>query len=294
MSGFEKTNRLAIIITSSEHEQILSIPSIENLTGVSQADEIYKHLLEWGLYEKISSLRCDTTNSNLGTFNGAAVILEHKLNRMILYVPCRHHIFEVVLHGDFDSKMAPSKSPDVPIFKRFQLLRSTIDQTKFKTVFQDKQLMKNLESDCLSIISFVEEILENPNLQPQDDYREFLSLTLVFLEKVDGKVVFSPLGAFHLSIHHDGCHMLFRYSSRIYLFADQFTSEKSERKKIRELCLFIIKIYVEASYIAPKTVKIPNHDLNFMKKLMQCKSIDRAISQAAVEKMPNHLWYLSP
>ena len=57
------------------------------------------------------------------------------------------------------------------------------------------------------------------------------------------------------------------------------------RLKIRDMCLFNVKIYVEAWYATPKTVEVPNHDLNFMKKLMKYKHINKSISQAAAENI---------
>ena len=53
---------------------------------------------------------------------------------------------------------------------------SKIDQKKLKAVVHDKQLMKHFESDRLIFISFVEKILENPNLEPQDDYKGNFSM----------------------------------------------------------------------------------------------------------------------
>ncbi|CAH0389126.1 unnamed protein product [Bemisia tabaci] len=99
--GPDKCDRLAIIITSGDIEQILSIPEVLSSTGRDQADAIFEHLVDWNLDGKFQALCCDTTNSNLGRFKRAAVLLEQKLGRDIEYFPCRHHIFEIDLKGVF-------------------------------------------------------------------------------------------------------------------------------------------------------------------------------------------------
>jgi hypothetical protein len=78
ITGKQLEERLPIIITSKDTEQILSIPNLPDSTGKSQAQAIYEALLEWDLLDKVTAFccDCDTTASNLGKFNGAASLLE--------------------------------------------------------------------------------------------------------------------------------------------------------------------------------------------------------------------------
>lgn len=53
--------------------------------------------------------------------SGAVVFLEQFLGRVLLYLACRHHIFELILRLVFETKTdLPTKSPNVPLFVRFQ------------------------------------------------------------------------------------------------------------------------------------------------------------------------------
>jgi len=77
-------------------------------------------LNDWCITENVQAFCCDTTASNTGRIRGACAPLENYLERNILYLPCRHHIYELVLKCVFDIKLCTTSGPDVPIFKRFQ------------------------------------------------------------------------------------------------------------------------------------------------------------------------------
>lgn len=102
----ELVDRLPVLLTSGNDEKLLGVPALENGTGISQAQAIYEVLEDWGLSHTVKALCCDTTASNLGHINGAAVLLEQRLEKYILFLPCRHHIFELVLKSVFDKKNA--------------------------------------------------------------------------------------------------------------------------------------------------------------------------------------------
>lgn len=75
--------------------------------------------VDWGIPNCIKALCCDTTAANLGSNKGAAVLLEQLLEKKLLYLPCRHHIFELILKDVFELKIPTTSGPDVPLFKRF-------------------------------------------------------------------------------------------------------------------------------------------------------------------------------
>jgi hypothetical protein len=45
----------------------------------------------------------DTTSSNTGATNGAAVILERMLNKQLLHLACRHHVLELIAEAVFST-----------------------------------------------------------------------------------------------------------------------------------------------------------------------------------------------
>jgi hypothetical protein len=59
--------------------------------------------VKWDVTEDLVAMSFDTTSSNSGRKNGAAVLLEKLLGRNLLYLACRHHILELVVSKVFTS-----------------------------------------------------------------------------------------------------------------------------------------------------------------------------------------------
>lgn len=95
------------------------IPEIPTSSGEEQALAVYQSVEKWGITNKIQAICCDTTASNTGRINGACTNLEKLFNRDLLYLPCRHHIFELVLRSCFDLLMGPTSGPEMLLFKKY-------------------------------------------------------------------------------------------------------------------------------------------------------------------------------
>jgi len=118
--GKEKCDRLPVVVTALKTEQLLGVPHLSSGTGSEICSAVIDELENWGLLEKIQGFVFDTTASNSGRLNGACVLIEQKLGRNVLFLACRHHIFEIILQAVFiEAKFAPSSGPDIPLFKRF-------------------------------------------------------------------------------------------------------------------------------------------------------------------------------
>ena len=80
--------------------------------------------------------------------------LEAALGRELLWLPCRHHILERLLESVYRELMGPSSGPEDQIFKEFQTMWASIDQTKYST-FQDLAVTRRHLADCAdNIIKF--------------------------------------------------------------------------------------------------------------------------------------------
>ena len=86
---------------------------------------------KWGIEENIQALVFDTTVSNTGRINGACTKLGEIFERDLLYLPCRHHIYELELKNVFDTVMGTTSGPDVNIFNRFKASWPAINTTKY-------------------------------------------------------------------------------------------------------------------------------------------------------------------
>lgn len=225
----------------------------------------------------------------MGRLKGACVLLENYLERNILYLPCRHHIYELVLKSVFEAKLCITSGPDVPIFKRFQQFWGNIDQNKFKAGIMNDFVKTILNDVCDNVISFANNYLLLK--QPREDYREFLELIVIFLGGVPLRgISFRTPGV----IHHTRWMAKALYCLKIYIFRDQFSLTQREEMSITSICIIIVRLYVKAWFSVPLASNAPYQDLNFLKDLIKYQSVDKYISEVAVKKMCGHLWYLSP
>ena len=97
-------DRLPVLITRGNVEQLLGVQQVKAGPGRQQAIAVYELLNNWHLTGKVSC--CDKTESNSGRINSACILLEQLLERDLLYLPCRHHILEIILRSIFDEKQS--------------------------------------------------------------------------------------------------------------------------------------------------------------------------------------------
>lgn len=268
LTGSNKVERLPIVITQQGIEQFLGVPKLQSGTGKEIANAIHKVLEEWGLLHTIQAICFDTTSANTGKDNGAAVILERILKRSLLYLPCRHHIFELILKEVF-SKLLNSimVGPDVPIFKKFKDAWNSIDKDNFESGIKDENVTKHISiEEANEIIEFCKDQLKSK--QARDDYREFLELMILFLggqipktNKLAKDRKFAPPGP----VHHARWMAKAIYSLKIFLFREQFTLLQREKNGFRDVCIFLALLYIKAWYKCKSAVHAPQNDLNFIK-----------------------------
>lgn len=79
----------------------------------------------------------------------------------------------------------------------------------------------------------------------------------------------------------------------VYLFRGQFVLTDQEENGLRDVCIFLALLYVEAWYTCKSGVSAPNNDLNFIKKAFAYEAIDKNVSNLALKKISLQLWYLS-
>ena len=82
------------------------------------------------------------------------------------------------------------------------------------------------------------------------------------------------------------------YSFKIYLFRDQFNLTVKEKNNLREFCLFCSLFYVKAWIICTKASDAAINDLLLFKQINQYKTVNKVVSNAAMNKFKSHLWYL--
>ncbi|CAH1102793.1 unnamed protein product [Psylliodes chrysocephalus] len=82
------------------------------------------------------------------------------------------------------------------------------------------------------------------------------------------------------------------YRLKIFMFRGQFSLSKREIGSLRQICTFIILIYVKVWSTCSVAIQASNNDLQLLKKLLFCPEIQLPVLQKALKKLSAHLWYL--
>lgn len=146
----------------------------------------------------------------------------------------------------------------------------------------------NTDSLYYFFIEFAQNQLND--FQPRDDYKELLELAIIFLGEVPKRGVhFRAPGGMHRArwTAKD------IYSLKIYLFRNQFKLPKQEESGIRQVCSFVVKIYIHSWSQSQSACSAPRNDLLLLKNLIEYENINKNISSCAMKQFLGHLWYLS-
>ncbi|XP_062551588.1 uncharacterized protein LOC134216805 [Armigeres subalbatus] len=274
----KQTEKIAVVTGMDGFDQIINSVFLQCGTGKAVAEAVFETLQCWNLDGVIIGKCYDTTNVNSGEKNGAAVILERMLGRKLLDLPCRHHIYELVLGTAYKTCFGRvTTSPDDMLFKSFRDEWDRLD----KSVYSGFPAGKIAETEKVNIVSFCNRMPLQTHIR--EDYAEFLELTLVCLD--DSKAVtFRRPGA----LHHARFMAKAIYSLKMYLFRDQFMPDC---EKLERFVLFVVLIYIRGWYKAPIATDAPLNDLKFMRALKNYD--DKELGQKTYQKFKKHLWYLS-
>ena len=91
--------------------QFIGAPVVVHGTGelLATASLLHCAFEMWEAKEEIIALVFDTTSSNTGIHQGAAVRIEEQLGRSLLWLTCRHHIAELHIKHPYDAVQGPTK-----------------------------------------------------------------------------------------------------------------------------------------------------------------------------------------
>ena len=292
--GKEAVDRMPVIISQQTGAQLLGIPKIQSGTGVAMAEAILQLLVEWNVADKIVGMSFDTTSTNTGHTNGACSLLEKSLGKRLLWLACDHHVYEIMLRTAFESKFGQSSAPTVPMFERFQKEWKNIDKTKYQPGVSDPIIRDSLKDVADDLIQFCKHNIKKEFVRA--DYKEILHLTLIFLgsdgknEEDDGDENVTFLDPGQTSQARWMSKLL--YVLKICLFRSEFSLSSHQADSIRDLAIFIVRIYVKTWTLCSIPTAAPRVALNFIKNVRAYEKIDKKLSLAVLDKMRRHLWYL--
>ena len=123
----------------------------------------------------------DTTSLNSRAEAGACKCLEDWLESPVLWLACRHHIYELHLKRIVQGVTGQTKDPGVALFRQLKSDWNSleIDYNNLNTL-DYTTLPEWMEKEARSVLAWAERELEK-NTWPREDYRELLRLSIMVL-----------------------------------------------------------------------------------------------------------------
>ena len=246
---------------------------------------------------RIIGLVFDTTSVNSGSIGGIAIRLQREFSHELAELACRHHIYEILCGEAGKLTYGDTKSPSNQIFTIICRIWNSLNKSQYD-ICDLRRVNRAMTSDISSTIEFCKLGIVNPDFTYRDDYKELLQLTVIYL---GGK--FESGFTFKAPSSRSNARWMSKviYTIKIALFRKQLTHVIDEDllKKICDLALFYCISYTTEWFKAPKPFDCASNDLNLFKKLTRLVSVKgisdfhRDIFTKVVQKLENHLWYLS-
>ncbi|XP_065678315.1 uncharacterized protein LOC136093333 [Hydra vulgaris] len=121
-SGIEhQLDRLAVSIRIDGQSELLGVPHLSSSTGETQKNTIIKLLHQFDIFDKLQGCVFDTTSVNTGNKKDVCIRLAAELDRPLLLLACRHHIYERhIIHCWNIYPSSKINGPDNPLFKKLK------------------------------------------------------------------------------------------------------------------------------------------------------------------------------
>ncbi|XP_074026395.1 uncharacterized protein isoform X1 [Leptinotarsa decemlineata] len=149
----KSVERLPVLLTAFGIEQLLGVPKMNSGTADNQKSVILSTLNEWGVIQYVGAMCFDTTAVNTGVHNGTCKAIEKSLGKDLIWLPCRHHIFEIILKSAFEVYWPVTSGPNVPMFGRFTKSWDEIDKTNYKSGIDIADIVSDQKNEISSLIT---------------------------------------------------------------------------------------------------------------------------------------------
>lgn len=279
-------DRLSILATSTTDGgiKLLGIPKLADGTGTAAANATLEQLHAWNSEDSVIGMCFDTTAANTGRKQGACTVLENRLGRNLLWLACRHHMFEVLLADVFKICFGPSTGPDILLFKRFREGWSRLNHHELKS--GEVPLIVATEN----VKSFIHEHL---NLEhPRDDYRELLTLSAVAVGIQTQRTRAMKPGAIHRARWM--AKAIYSLKMEILFVANETVMKltANELTAIRRFNRFVVLVYLQSWYTSRSVSDSPVNDIMLIQRLRAYD--DDQVKITGIAMMQRHSWYLTP
>ncbi|KAK3917743.1 Eukaryotic translation initiation factor 3 subunit G [Frankliniella fusca] len=318
--------RLPIVVTGKlRYGAAAGRPNNPRRVGDAQAVEVVAQIEGWKCKELVRCVCTDTTTSNTGSNKGAVLCIEKRLQRRLVYLACRHHMFDLIPKAVFQTMIEPSSSPDHgTLCRNFRKTWPSLNHTNYKpAVCADSDnahpLTPGLSPDVVSrSLKYAMDgnspgklnylhmrnacsgfLLLTPycsapacsDLKPhiRADYEYLLRLAIIYLGGTPpGGSKFRPPLA--LSSARFMGRIIYSLTFEMFARTSEFAVDAGLLSRLREVNTFFC---YRAWFTAPHSLSAARGDLHFVKVLLSYKDISPEVSKIAIASFRNHLWHLS-
>ena len=206
----------------------------------------------------------------------------------LLWMTCRHHMFEILLSDVFCVCFGQSSGPEILLFKRFREIREKWQDLLQRQPKPRATAATPLIAACEQLKEFiVEQVQVN---HPRDDYQKFLQLA-GFMVGLTIKATVRKPGA----MHRARWMVKAIYSMKIEIILDgnesviQLTAR--ELQAIQRFNRFVVNVYLKSWFSCRKVVDAAFNDIQLIQTLNDYD--DAAIKATGLKMTKRHSWYLS-
>nr|XP_047139339.1 uncharacterized protein LOC124815150 [Hydra vulgaris] len=226
-SGIEhQLDRLAVSIRIDGQSELLGVPHLSSSTGETQKNTIIKLLHQFDIFDKLQGCVFDTTSVNTGNKKGVCIRLAAELDRPLLLLACRHHIYERhIIHCWNIYPSSKINGPDNPLFKKLKDVWNSIDQN---SIVLNKVKIEDISDSWLQDGC-------------RSDYLELVELTTMVLSGDEQYRLRKPGPVHHARFMAKGIYFL-----KMYLLLNNISSLTDfEKKEINDMAFFTDVFYTE-------------------------------------------------
>jgi hypothetical protein len=157
--GHAKEDRVVVAVTGLTSEKPLTIPKVPQGTNEQIAKAAAETIMDWNLTNDIVATFFNKTAANTGHLSVACVLLQKKLGKELLWLPCRYHVMEILCGDAFKKVFGPTSGPNVTLFRKFQDFWPAIDQGAYKPCSDSRQSGGYLALLKQETVTFCQEVL---------------------------------------------------------------------------------------------------------------------------------------
>ncbi|XP_065670924.1 uncharacterized protein LOC136089128 [Hydra vulgaris] len=232
-NGIEhQLDRLAVSIRIDGQSELLGVPHLNSCTGETQKNTIIKLLHQFDIFDKLQECVFDTSSVNTSSKKGVCIRLAAELNRPLLLLACRHHIYERhIIHCWNIYPSSKTNGPDNPLFKKLKDVWNSIDQN---SIVLNKVKIEDISDSWLQVqfkeaLSFSQNIIRMKTMKKdgcRSDYLELVELTTMVLSGDEQYKLRKPGPVHHARFMAKGIYFL-----KMYLLIDNISSLTDFEKK---------------------------------------------------------------